>query len=143
LLNWGFAHNYVAEYTYPHDQAIKWLSGNITSRRLLLTGQYSHYYGLNYYLKKYKFYPKISVYPFRTERFDPDTEWLLINSFFDKFEKGEIDQNMGQVDAILYHSVNNINLDFNVLYAGKFQVVKRIQNSTHSLFILKNIKYND
>jgi len=128
LPNWGSENLDTAEYTYPYDDAIRYLSGEKTDT-LLLLGQYSPYWGLRYYLEKYNYHPKIHEYPFGSVRFDEKKERQMFNSFF---KNPPI-----SADTILYHSVNNIDLDTNIVYGKRFKIVKRVQNSLHSLYILR------
>ena len=43
---------------------------------------------------------------------------------------------MLKADAIIYHSVNNINLNSDVLYGGEFRILKKISNGANTLYVL-------
>ncbi len=134
LSNWGSSRMDIAEYTYPYDKAIHFLSNQQNKPgALLLFGQYSPYFGLRFYLDKYNFHPEVIEYPsclavFCT-RFDEEIEWENFKKFFDESPSA---------DAILYHSVNSIDLDMNKVYGGKYTIARRVQNSLHSIYIFRD-----
>lgn len=136
LPNWGAPHADTAEYTYPYDRAISWISQNYPKPNLILAGHYYNYGGIRFYFHKYGYYPGFHEYFFAPERFNAKTETELLASFFTKspvlkFSTGDY--------TILYHSVNNLNLDQNAVYGGRYKIVKQIQNSLHSLYIFNQI----
>ncbi|MFH1772017.1 MAG: hypothetical protein ABH872_04300 [Candidatus Omnitrophota bacterium] len=146
--NWGSPGVDTAEYIYPYDQAIKWLSQRPNVKSMILLGQYHPYYGINYYLTKYDFNPEIEEIPFGKERFNAEKEKQLLGQFFKEYDslKGVEFYDQSQIDrkkrilsadTALYHSVNNIELDPSMQYGGKFKIVKKISNSEHSLYILR------
>lgn len=128
LPNWNSPHMDTAEYTYPYDEAIRFLSTQNHIDSLLLLGQYSKHWGLRFYFEKYNFHPKVVEYYFGSTRFDDKIERQMFDLSFDKL--------LYSADTILYHSVNNIDLNMNIVYGGRYKIVKRVQNSLHSLYIL-------
>lgn len=135
--NWGSPHSDTAEYTYPYDETIRFLSGQRKTSTLLLLGQYSPYWGLRFYFEKYNFYPKTIEYPFDKLRFDTQKEHQMLDSFFVKLAHQQLDKKFLSADAILYHSVNGIDLDMDAFYGGKYKIVKSVKNSLHSIYIFK------
>jgi hypothetical protein len=134
ISNWGSPNSDTAEYSYPYDEAIRYLKSKYTVSSLLMLGQYYPYYGMQFYGEKYGFHPSIVEHPFDSVRFDADMERTYLSQYLDECRKPESETS--SVDAILYHSVNNISLDMNATYCGAFTVDKRIRNSTNSLYIL-------
>jgi hypothetical protein len=135
LPNWGMPLMDAAEYTYPYDNAMQDLSTKKVNT-LLLVGQYSTYWAARFYFEKYNFHPKIIEYPFGSTRFDKKTEQKKFDSFFKMIEQQKVDKSILSADTILYHTVNNIDLNMNILYGGKYKIDKRVRNSLHSLYVL-------
>jgi len=148
LGNWGSPKIDMAEYTYPYNKAMNVISIDKKTQKVLLLGQYYPYNGLNYYQNKYNINLDILEYPFHQEsvnysfgnaRFDKQTEVDLLKHFFTDFKERRLPgSNIYEVDTILYHSVNNINLNNKDTYGGKFVITDRVSNSLNSLYILKN-----
>lgn len=136
LPNWGSMLLDTSEYSYPYDEATHYLSNKSIST-ILLVGQYSQYLGLRFYLEKYNFYPKIIEYPFGAKRFDEKDERKKLDAFFDSIKQKKVENELLTTDTILYHSVNNIDLNMNALYGGKFKIDKRVQNSQNSIYIFR------
>lgn len=131
LPNWGAPLMDVAEYTYPYDEAMGYLSKGNTDT-LLLAGQYSPHWGLRFYFEKYNFYPNTDEYYFGSKRFDKKTERQKLDDLFNSHSIS--------ADEILYHSVNNIDLDMSRVYGGQYKIAKRVQNSLHSIYIFETKK---
>lgn len=133
--NWGSGGVVdVGEYTYPYGQAIHFLAQN-SSRDILYTGNYSPYSGFRFYFFKYNFFPKVWEYPFGNRRFDAQTERVYVTSFFEELSKGSLEPRLINVDAILYHSVNNIDPKSIDIPSNPYRLVRVISNYYHSLFI--------
>lgn len=126
LPGWGAPRIDVGEYTYPYNEAVRYLSIE-KAKTVLLLGQYSQYLGLRFYFEKYNFYPNIREYYFGSSRFDANSERQKLDQFFETIPHS--------ADAILYHSVNNINLDKSIVYGGKYIIAKKAQNSVNSIYI--------
>lgn len=150
LPNWGSPKVDTAEYVYPYDKAMKWLSSQRDIYNVLVIGNYYHYRGFNFYFNKYNFHPQIDELQFSSHRFDKDTELFMFHSFFFYYTQlkdsgiGDVSlmderEQLLSVDTILYHSINNIDLDDKILYGGVFKVIKKISNSEHSLYILRKV----
>jgi hypothetical protein len=141
LPNWGAPQADIAEYCYPYGRAVKFLSDNKSTKYLLLFGQYFPYNGLEFYLNKYNFHPEIIRYDLdRSTRFDADTERLLLKNFFiNTLPQKESKKEILQIDTIIYHSVNNINLSTNEIYGNNFKISAKISNPFHSLYVFQKI----
>lgn len=148
LPNWGSPRIDLTERIYPYEEAIKWLSSEGNSDHLLVMGHYYPYYGLSFYCNKYKFYPRIEEWKFGPGRLDTHAELYWLNTFFrmysdiknesipdgDYVHYGKL---LLSIDTIIYHSVNNIDLDRNLIYGDTFKIIKKISNAEHSLYILR------
>lgn len=140
LPNWGSPRMDTAEYTYPYEQAVKWLSIDRITNSLLLFGQNYPYYGLRFYLSKYDFHPEILQYEIGYySKFSKEVELSIFNNFFQDYASGKLNNKLMQADTMLYHSMNNLNLNPDGIYGGKFKILKRISNSLHSLYIFRRI----
>ncbi len=127
LPNWGAPRMDSGEYSYPYAETIRFLSTEKSVKTLLILGSYSQYLGLRFYLEKYDFHPTIREYYFGLNRFDQTTERQKLDQFFNALPFS--------ADAILYHSVNNIDLNMNDVYGEKYIIITKVQNSLHSIFI--------
>ncbi len=127
ISNWGAPLIDVGEYTFPYDEALRLLSTEIRTRDILFFGHYSQNFGLPFYLAKYNFYPRIHEYYFGKNRFDAKLERQKLDQFFTMLPKS--------ADTLVYHSVNNIELDMNIVYGGKYIIAKRVRNSGNSIYI--------
>lgn len=136
--NWGAGGIDVGEYTYPYAQAIRFLAQNHLNK-ILYTGHYSPYSGLRFYFSKYNYSPQIWEYPFANIRFDEQTERAYITTFFDKLANGQLEARFIDAKTILYHSVNNLDLDTDAVYTGTYRVESRFRNAYHSLYVFKKI----
>jgi len=139
LPNWGSPKTDTNEYTYPYEKAILWLAANKPSKSILIFGHYHWYDGFRFYGPKYHFNPKIYQYQFGIERFDARSELSMLENFFQDFSENTSFGEFAQVDTLLYHTVNNIPLDQTKIYGNRFKIVKKIENSEHSLYIFAKI----
>jgi hypothetical protein len=146
ISNWGCPNTDGAEYYYPYDRAIRFLAAekNITS--VMILGQYFPHWGIQFYQEKYNFYPRIithqfngkqpyGVLPFDGRRFNAASEQNYLSAFFSEC-KNSGSETTG-IDAIIYHSVHNVDLNTDGVYCGKFKITKRIRNSLNSLYIFQ------
>jgi len=144
LPNWGVPCVDGSEYVYPYREAVKWLSEKRdTYNHLLVTGNYYVYNGLGIYFRKYAGeknfrIPRTTRLAFGNEKFDENRERFLLASLFDGFKKKT--NKLHEIDIILYHSVNNLDLNDSLLYGGIFKIEKKISNSEHSLYIFRRVK---
>jgi hypothetical protein len=144
--NWGCPNTDGTEYYYPYEQAIQHLSSEKNIKSVMLLGQYFPYWGIQFYQAKYDFYPRFSIHQFNGpqpawvvwfdgRRFNAQDELNYLTGFFtDCIKPGSETAN---VDAIIYHSVNNIDVNTRDTYCGKFRVIKRMRNSLNSLYIFE------
>jgi hypothetical protein len=143
LPNWASPTVDEAEYVYPYAEAIKWLSQEGNTKHLLVLGQYYPYMGFRFYFNKYKFYPRFTMLKLSSEGVDKARESSLLESFFAKYaalsNRTPAGRGITGPDTILYHSLNNIDLDKEVLYGETFKVVKKVTNSEHTLYILRKV----
>jgi hypothetical protein len=72
---------------------------------------------------------------FDGRRFNAAAERYYLSEFF----SGCINpgSETAAVDAIIYHSVNNVDLNMNDTYCGKYRITKRLSNSLNSLYIFE------
>lgn len=136
--NWGSPLADTAEYTYPYEQTIRALQSNPSVQHLLLAGDYYYYYGLRFYLEKYHLNPTVSEYYFDTVRFDTTGEKTYFFLFWQKLNDGS-DPKLSQVDTIIYHSVNGIDLQPMIKKNDRFSIWQMFRNSEHRLYILKKV----
>jgi hypothetical protein len=134
LPNWGSPSSDTAEYAYPYEEAIRYLQSKHTVSSMVFLGQYYPYYAVRFYETKYQFHPRILEHPFDTVRFTADAERQYLSRYLTDCIKPESETST--VDTIVYHSVNNIDLDMNETYCGTFTIDRRIRNSANSLYIL-------
>lgn len=127
LSNWGAPLMDVGEYTYPYDEALRFISTEIRAHDILFLGHYSQNLGLPFYFAKYNFYPRVYEYYFGRSRFDAKSERQKLDQYFVALPSF--------AETLVYHSVNNIDLDMNIVYGGKYIIAKRIRNSENSIYI--------
>lgn len=139
VYSWGGASEDFAEYTYPYEAAVRYLSQEKEVKDLLHLGHYSPYGGFPFYFHKYQIGPKVIEYEFGQQRFTAEDEKLKFTTFMSDMSKQRLSPEILAVDTILYHSVNNLEIDQGELYGGKFKIVRRIQNSLHSLYIFRKV----
>jgi len=142
--NWGSPNTDGAEYYYPYDSAMHYLSSLGTIRSVMILGNYYPYWGIRFYEEKYQYYPRVlthhftkiqpeGVLQFDGIRFTASEEKQYLSTYFNNCLKPRNETTL--IDAIIYQSVNNIDLDMNTIYCGHFQIVKRLRNSLNSLYI--------
>jgi hypothetical protein len=131
--NWATPGLNLGEQIYPYDQALAWLSREGRTRYLIIAGHDYPYYGLDFYLGKYRFYPQVVAREFPRDGFDAAQEITYARSFFQWYSKTK----KPQAFTILYHSINEINPAGLAAPYG-LKVVKKFSNSQHSLYILRN-----
>jgi hypothetical protein len=136
LPNWGSPLIDTGEYTYPYDQAVKWLSKSDHNQNVLLAGHYYRVDGLRFYFGKYRYFPKMAEYYFAFERFDKEAEERFFSSLIADLNNVPNMRLVVLPDKIIYHSVNNIDLDKDKIYGGKFKIAQKISNSEHSIYVL-------
>jgi len=138
---WESTPNDTADYTYPYERTILWIKENLDPRHILLSGHYYTYRGLNFYFAKYykdeAIMPNVTEITFGISRFGISRERILLQGLFDHYTKNRA--KMESIDTIVYHSVNNIALDTNVLYGGDFKIVTKISNPEHSLYVFSRL----
>lgn len=143
---WGCPNIDGAEYYYPYEQAIRYLKSERNIKSVMLLGQYFPHWGIQFYQAKYNFYPRILIHQFNGQqpagvlwfdgrRFNAADEKNYLSEFFRNCR--EPGSETAAVDAIIYHSVNNIDIDTNKVYCGKYKNNIRVRNSLNSLYILK------
>lgn len=140
--NWGSPLVDTAEYTYPYESAVRFISSELKPRSVLITGHYYLYGGMRFYASKYNLSAPVYQKPFLNERFDSLEEDRLLRSFFDGIAGGSEKTEYAQADVIFYHSVNNISLDTSGLYGKKFRIIKKISNSEHTIYVFENRQKN-
>ena len=141
--SWAAARTGDGECVYPYDAAFKWLSRQERLKNLLILGQDYPYNGMIFYHKKYAFRPQtMEIYfPFQ----DREQEEKAFRDFFDRYArlkdyavKTELNEQSRQLlaqDAVLYHSVHNLNLAPAYLYGKTFRPAKRFCNSEYCLYV--------
>lgn len=139
--DWGAPQSDYMDYTYPYEIVVRHIVRMRNVRHLLVVGSYYTYNGLHFYFNKhfpkYRTLPRINELPFGTERFDKATEIALFYNFFKRFADGTIGKELQSADTIVYHSVNNVGLDFDHLFGGSFKVERKFSNREHTLFLLR------
>jgi len=139
--NWASVRTDYYEYTYPYDEAIDWLCWYNRTHHILVMGHYYHYNGLQFYFNKHygkrgHMMPNLMELYYGNERFDKKEEILRFHAFFHGYNNGNVADNVYKADTILYHSVNNIILDDNILYGNVFKIAKKFSNEENSLYVL-------
>jgi len=131
------------EQVYPYEQTVKWLSRQEHLNTLLILGRDYYYDGMEFYLNKYGFRPRMLEinFPFQ----DRGQEKEAFRFFFYKYdqlkdyaEKNAVDQRSRRLlsqDAVLYHSVHDLDIAAAHLYSETFRPAKRFCNSEHCLYV--------
>lgn len=135
--NWGSLSMDTAEYSFPYQEAVVYLSQNTKIAKLLLLESYYPYWGFQFYLDKYHYYPQLKRYNLFFENYNHQKEKELLNNFFAGQEGNILTEFLP--DGILYQSMNNIDLPPGHEFKS-FKVVKKISNSTNTIYILQNNK---
>jgi len=140
--NWGSPTADATDYTYPYRDAIKWLSQEDLEDDLLVTGHYYIYNGLYFYLNKYyraqRRILRTKNFYFGDEKFDEAEEFKRLRRFFIEYDRRH--KTHPPVETILYHSVNNLDLGKNIAGNSGFDIIKKISNRKHSLYVFR--RYN-
>ena len=137
--NWGSPINDAGEYTYPYEKSIHFINDLKNIHTVLLVGQYTSYYGIPFYLNKYKLEVEIGEYAFGDRRFDKKKESEKFYQFEQLLKDGKIVVRGKIPDVILYTSINGIDLDANKLYAAKYKIYKIVKNSFHKIYLFTKI----
>lgn len=146
ISNWGCPNTDGAEYYYPYERAIRYLSTQKDKTSVLILGQYFPHWGIQFYQAKYGFYPRFvthqfngnqpdGVLSFDGRRFNIASEQNYLSAFFTECAKSGSET--AGIDAIIYHSVHNVDLNMDDVYCGSFRITKRIRNSLNSLYIFE------
>jgi hypothetical protein len=128
LPSWGLPLTDGSGCIYPYEKAIRYLKEEQNTKHLVVFGQYHSYAGFNFYFNKYDFHPQMEVFLY-PEKLNKREEELSFQNFFRDYNN--------TADTILYHSINNINLDENLFYGRTFKIVQSTRNLEHSIYILK------
>jgi hypothetical protein len=110
---------------------------------ILILGRDYPYDGINFYLNKYGFHPQIMEVNFTSQDRGQEEETFRI--FFDKYSllkdagtEIALDQQSRRLlalDAVIYHSVHNLNLAPVYLYGRTFRPAKRFCNNEACLYV--------
>jgi len=134
--NWGSPSADAGEYIYPYNQAIREVI--LTHpKKIALVGAYSPYGSFEFYFNAYQFHPNLVEYSFGVVRFNKDEEIKKLREFDELLIKNEL-KNFKDVEMIIYHSVNNIEI-FPKL--GDFLLYKVVQNTFHGLYLFRKSVY--